>query len=64
MDTWVLHKPYQNRGLTATKSIVTLTDQFGIEYKDVEIATYWTEKGRLMIYGIMAANNYFPLAER
>ena len=64
MDTWVLHKPYQNRGLTATKSLVTLTDQFGNIHYDVEIATYWTEKGRLMIYGILAANNQFPLAER
>jgi len=63
-DTWVLYKQYQGKGYTATKSTVTLKDQFGNIHNDVEIATYWTEKGRGFIYGILGANNKFPLIER
>ena len=63
-DTWVLYKQYQGKGYTATKSTVTLKDQFGNIHSDVEIATYWTEKGRGFIYGILGANNKFPLIER
>lgn len=63
-DTWVLYKQYQGKGYTATKSAVNLTDQFGDVHNDVEIATYWTEKGRGFIYGLLGANNIFPLVER
>lgn len=63
-DTWVLYKQYQGKGYTTTKSAVNLTDQFGDMHNDVEIATYWTEKGRGFIYGLLGANNIFPLVER
>ena len=60
-DTWVLYKQYQGKGYTATKSTVTLRDQFGNIHEDCEIATYWTEKGRMFVYGILGANNQFPM---
>lgn len=63
-DTWVLYKQYQGKGYTATKSLVSLKDQYGELHNDVEIATYWTEMGRGFIYGVLGANNIFPLVEK
>lgn len=60
-DTWVLHKAYQNMGLTATKSLVSITDAKGQRYEDVEIATYWTERGRVFVYNKLMAHGYRPL---
>lgn len=60
----MLYKQYQGKGYTATKCTTTLKDQFGNIHEDVEIATYWTEKGRGFIYSILGANNKFPLVEK
>lgn len=32
-----------------------------LPFQDCEIATYWTEKGRSFVYGILGANNQFPM---
>lgn len=49
-DTWVLYRQYQNNGYTGTKT-TTYTDNHGIQRTSV--LTYWTEKGRLFIHGLM-----------
>lgn len=60
-DTWVLHKQYQDQGFTATKSKMTVIDVDGKVHDNCEIATYWTEKGRVFIYNNLMSYGYKPL---
>lgn len=58
---WILYKVYMGKGYVTTKPFV---------YKDSNgrdrsrTSTYWTQKGRKLIYDILKEENVFPLIER
>ena len=60
--TWVLYQPYANEGYAQTKTYVysgkAKTD------KHVSINTFWTQKGRMFIYGLLKDTGILPIVER
>ena len=60
-DIWFLYQKYADKGYTSTKTH-TYPGNDGETHSRVH--TYWTQKGRLFIYGLMKADNHPPLIER
>lgn len=60
-DIWLLYQKYAEKGYTSTKT-------HGYSGTDGEphtkVHTYWTQKGRLFIYGLMKEDGILPLIER
>ena len=57
--TWCLYAPYQNKGLTKTKTIPVPNSETGKTF----IIMYWTEKGRAFLYDFLKEQNIFPHSE-
>ncbi len=49
-DTWVLYQKHQHKGYTGTKT-VSYSDSNG--NRQTAVHTYWTEKGRQFIHGLL-----------
>lgn len=60
-DTWVLHKAYQDQGLSASKTRITDVDDKGELHENAEIITYWTEKGKYLVYNKLLVHGYKPI---
>lgn len=60
-DIWLLYQKYANMGYTSTKTHEYLGSD-GVNH--ARVATYWTQKGRLFIYGLLKANGVLPTVER
>ena len=58
---WLLYQKYAEMGYTSTKTSVYL-DSDGATHSKVH--TYWTQRGRLFIYGMMKAAGFLPLIEK
>lgn len=58
---WLLYQKYAQRGYTQTKTHVH-PGADGAPHADVN--TYWTQAGRLFIYGLMKSNGYLPVIEQ
>lgn len=54
---WLLYQKYAENGYTSTKTCTPA----GCEHAKVH--TYWTQKGRLFIYGLLKADGILPLIE-
>lgn len=59
-DIWLLYQKYADKGYTKTKT-QPITRSTG---PDVKIHTYWTQKGRLFIYGILKNIGILPKIEK
>lgn len=57
--TWCLYAPYQNMGLTKTKTMPVPHSETGKTF----IIMYWTEKGRAFLYDFLKEQNIFPHSE-
>lgn len=60
-DIWLLYQKYAEKGYTSTKTH-SYADTDGEPHTKVH--TYWTQKGRLFIYGLMKEDGILPLIER
>jgi anti-repressor protein len=60
-EIWLLYQKYAEKGYTSTKTHSYLGTQ-GDQHTKVH--TYWTQKGRLFIYGLMKADGMPPLIEQ
>lgn len=60
-DIWLLYQKYAQEGYTSTK-----THSYpGIDgNQHTKVHTYWTQKGRLFIYGLMKADGMPPIIEQ
>lgn len=58
---WLLYQKYAEYGYTSTKTHVH-NGSDGTQH--ATISTYWTQKGRLFIYGLLKNNGILPLIER
>jgi len=52
-NTWVLYKEYADKGYTKTKTYHTPGGA-------AVVHTYWLQKGRMFLYGALAADGIFP----
>ena len=59
-NMWLLYQNYAEYGYTCTKTH-TYPGNDGTTHSKVH--TYWTQKGRLFIYGLMKEDGYLPLME-
>ena len=60
-EIWLLYQQYAEQGYTSTKTSV----YNGLDGKEhSKIHTYWTQKGRLFIYGLLKAEGILPTMER
>ena len=59
-NMWLLYQNYAEYGYTCTKTH-TYPGNDGTTHSKVH--TYWTQKGRLFIYGLMKEDGYLPLIE-
>ena len=59
-DIWLLYQKYAEKGYTSTKTHSYSTENSQMHTK---VHTYWTQKGRLFIYGIMKEDGIYPLIE-
>jgi len=59
-EVWLLYQKYAGKGYTHTKTH-TYLDYNGQEHCAMQ--TYWTQKGRLFIYGLMMEDGNLPLME-
>jgi anti-repressor protein len=60
-DTWVLYQKYAEMGYTQTKTHEYVN---GKGLPDSKVHTYWTQKGRLFLYGLLREHGIYPLIER
>ena len=60
-DLWFLYKKYAEQGYTSTKTH-TVNGTDGQQHSKVH--TYWTQKGRLFIYGLLKSNGILPIIEQ
>lgn len=60
-DIWLLYQKYAERGYTSTKTNSYPGSDGEMHTKP---HTYWTQKGRLFIYGLMKEDGILPLIER
>lgn len=60
--TWVLYQPYANEGYAQTKTYV-YSGKANAD-KHVSINTFWTQKGRMFIYGLLKDTGILPIVER
>jgi len=58
---WILHQKYAKCGYTSTKTNPYSKPDGSVHTKP---HTYWTQKGRLLIYEIMKSDGMMPLIER
>ena len=60
-DIWLLYQRYAEKGYTSTKT----HSYFGTDGEPhTKVHTYWTQKGRLFIYGLMKEDGILPLIEK
>jgi anti-repressor protein len=58
---WLLYQKYAEQGYTGTKT----NTYNGIDgSQHIRVHTYWTQKGRLFIYGMLKNDDYVPVIER
>lgn len=60
-DQWILYKVYMGKGYVTTK-VFTFKDHKGRDRS--KPATYWTQKGRKLIYDVLKDEDILPLIER
>ena len=60
-DLWFLYKKYAEQGYTSTKTH-TVNGTDGQQHSKVH--TYWTQKGRLFIYGLLKNHGILPIIEQ
>jgi prophage antirepressor-like protein len=60
-NQWILYAKYQGKGYIASRTI--LIPGHG-EHVHTKINTTWTQKGRMLLYELLKANNVLPLIER
>ncbi|HEY9059197.1 MAG TPA: phage antirepressor KilAC domain-containing protein [Pseudobacteroides sp.] len=60
-EIWLLYQKFAEKGYTSTKTHSYLGTQ-GDQH--IKVHTYWTQKGRLFIYGLMKADGMPPLIEQ
>lgn len=60
-DVWLLYQEYAEKGYTSTKTHV-YPGKDGTNHS--RIHTYWTQAGRLFIYGLLKEDGILPLIER
>ena len=60
-DQWILYKAYMSQGYVTTK-VFTFKDSKGRDR--AKPATYWTQKGRKLIYDVLKREEILPLIER
>lgn len=58
---WILYKAYMGKGYVQSKSF-TFKDSKGHDRS--KPSTYWTQKGRKLIYDVLKENGTLPLIER
>lgn len=58
---WVLYKAFMGKDYTQSKSF-TFKDKTGHDHS--KLSTYWTQKGRKLIYDVLKENGILPLIER
>ncbi len=58
---WVLYKAFMGKGYTQSK-VFPFKDKRGQEHS--KQSTYWTQKGRKLIYDVLKENGTLPLIER
>ena len=58
---WFLYSKYQDKGYTSTKT-QNYNRPDGTQGSRVH--TYWTQKGRIFLYGVLKEIGYLPLIER
>ena len=58
---WILYKAYMGKGYVQSKSF-TFKDNKGHDRS--KPSTYWTQKGRKLIYDVLKENGTLPLIER
>lgn len=58
---WLLYQYYADKGYTSSKT-TTYVDNNGVARTSLH--TYWTQKGRLFIYGLLKDNGILPTIER
>ena len=60
-DIWLLYQRYAEKGYSSTKT----HSYFGTDGEPhTKVHTYWTQKGRLFIYGLMKEDGILPLIEK
>lgn len=60
-DVWHLYQQYAEQGYAATRTSIC-TGKDGEQHSREH--TYWTQKGRLFIYGLLKESNILPIMER
>lgn len=60
-DIWLLYQKYAEKGYTSTKTHSYAGTDGNVHTK---VHTYWTQKGRLFIYGLMKADGMPPIIEQ
>lgn len=60
-DIWLLYQKYAEKGYTSTKTHSYPGTDGNVHTK---VHTYWTQKGRLFIYGLMKADGMSPIIEQ
>ena len=58
---WVLYKAFMGKEYTQSKSF-TFKDKTGHDHS--KLSTYWTQKGRKLIYDVLKKHDVLPLIER
>lgn len=58
---WVLYKAFMGKDYTQSKSF-TFKDKTGHDHS--KLSTYWTQKGRKLIYDVLKKHDVLPLIER
>lgn len=58
---WILYKAYMGKGYVVSQAF-TFKDHLGKDRS--KTTTYWTQKGRKLIYDVLKDNNILPLIER
>ena len=58
---WFLYSKYQDKGYTSTK---TQNYNRPDDTQGSRVHTYWTQKGRIFLYGLLKEIGYLPLIER
>lgn len=60
-NQWVLYRAYMGKKYTVNK-VFTFKDNNGCDRS--RMSTYWTQRGRKLIYDVLKNNNIIPLIER
>ena len=58
---WLLYQKYAEKGYTSTKTHSYLGNDGTVHTR---VHTYWTQQGRLFIYGLLKENGILPIMER